>query len=33
VRFTVARNTGKKRNGTLTIAGQTAKVEQDEAKE
>jgi all-beta uncharacterized protein/BACON domain-containing protein len=33
VRFTVARNTGKKRTGTLTIAGQTAKVEQDEAKE
>lgn len=28
VRFTVARNTGKKRNGFLTIAGQEVKVEQ-----
>ena len=30
VRFTVARNDGKKRNGTLTIAGRNAKVEQEE---
>ena len=29
VRFTVARNTGKKRNGFLTIAGQEVKVEQE----
>ena len=28
VRFTVARNNGKKRDGTLTIAGHNAKVEQ-----
>jgi hypothetical protein len=32
VRFTVARNTGKKRNGTLTIAGDQVKVEQEEEK-
>jgi len=30
VRFTVARNDGKKRNGTLTIAGRNAKVEQED---
>lgn len=30
VRFTVARNNGKKRSGTLTIAGHNAKVEQDD---
>ena len=32
VGFTVARNTGKKRNGDLTIAGREAKVEQEEGK-
>ena len=30
VRFNVAPNDGKKRNGTLTIAGRSAKVEQDD---
>ena len=30
VRFTVARNNGKKRNGSLTIAGHNVKVEQEE---
>ncbi len=30
VRITVARNDGNKRNGTLTIAGRTAKVEQED---
>jgi hypothetical protein len=30
VRFTVAANPGKKRNGTLTVAGDTVRVEQDE---
>ena len=29
VRFTVAKNNGKKRTGTLTIAGHNAKVEQE----
>ena len=30
VRITVARNNGNERNGTLTIAGRTAKVEQED---
>jgi hypothetical protein len=32
VRFTVAPNNGKKRNGSLTVAGDNVKVEQEENK-